>query len=186
MLNEKQFRERSSRELREIGKLALGLVADRDLFQRFELEVVQPNPELAGAGSSFLEMIRGAYTDATTMRLRRLLAPEAPLSLRRIIDQLADYPDQFHGKITQRELGDDSSELDKLATFLKENVEPHFSPHERTAGALASAQRELDRTLDRFIDLLKKYYWVVSDGYLDLEPKYSGDPLAVFRSAWMK
>jgi hypothetical protein len=186
MLNEKQFRERSSRELREIGKLALGLATDRDLFQRFELEVVQPNPDLVGNTTGFLEMIRGAYTDATTMRLRRLLAQEAALSLRRIIDQLADYPDLLHAKVTKRELSADSSELDKLATFLKENVEPHFSPRERTPGALASAQRELDRALDRFLDLLKKYYWVACDGYLELEPRYSGDPLAVFRSAWMK
>lgn len=186
MLNEKQFRERGSRELREIGRQVQGLATDRDLYRKLESEVVQPNPELTGNNSAFLEMVRGAYTDALTMRLRRLLATEAPLSLRRIIDQLADYPDLLHGKATRRELADDSSELDKLATYLKENVEPHFSPRERTPGALSATQRELDRSLDRVIDLLKRYYWVVCDGYLELEPKYSGDPLAVFRSAWIK
>jgi hypothetical protein len=97
-----------------------------------------------------------------------------------------EYPDLMYSKVTRRELGDDSAELDKLAMFLKENLEPHFSPHERTPGTLASSQRELDRALDRFLDLLKKYYWVACDGYLDLETKYCGDPLAVFRTAWMK
>jgi hypothetical protein len=186
MLNEKQFRERASRELREIGKQALALATDRDLYGRFEREVVQPNPELAGNGTAFLEMLRGAYTDATTMRLRRLLAPEANLSLRRIVVQLADYPDLLHQKITARELADDAAELGKLAAHLKEQIEPHFSPRERTPGALGSTNRELDRAMDRFCDLVKKYYWVVAGGYLDFEVKYTGDPLAVFRSAWMR
>jgi hypothetical protein len=186
MLNEKQFRERSSRELRQIGRQVLGLITDRDLYRKLESEVVQPNSELAGNSSPFMEMFRGSYVDAMTMRLRRLLAPEADLSLRRIIDQAVDYPDLIHEKATRREIGEDSAELDKLAAYLKEHVGPHFSSHEKTPGALSSTQRELDRALDRIIDLLRKYYWVVCDGYVDLEPKYSGDPLNVFRSAWMR
>ncbi len=39
MLNEKQFRERASRELREIGNRVLGLATDRELYQRLESEV---------------------------------------------------------------------------------------------------------------------------------------------------
>lgn len=186
MLNEKQFRERASRELREIGSQVKGLVTDRELYLRFESDVVQPNPDLAGNTSPFLEMVRGSYTDALTMRLRRLLAPEANLSLRRIIVQLGDYPDLLHEKATPRELADDAAELDKLATYLKEHVEPHFSPHERTVGALASTQRELNRTLERFVDLLRKYYWIACDGHLDLEVSYAADPMAIFRSAWLR
>src|SRR5690349_2559039 len=140
MLNEKQFRDRGSRELREIGRQIQAVATDRDIYRRLESDVVQPNPELAGNSNAFVDMVRGAYTDATTMRLRRLLAPEAPLSLHRIIDQLADYPDLLHSKVTQRELADDSSELDKLGAFLKEKVEPHFSPRERTPGALSATQ----------------------------------------------
>lgn len=186
MLNEKQFRERALRELRQVGSQVQGLATDRDLYRKIETEVVGANPELAGNNNLFLDLVRGTYTDATTMRLRRLLAPDANLSLRRIVVQLGDYPELLHQKVTARELADDAAELDKLSAYVKEHVEPHFSPHERTPGALASTNRELDRTTDRFVDLLKKYYWIVADGYLDLEVKYAGDPLAVLRSAWIK
>ena len=100
MLNEKQFRERASRELREIGNQVLGLCTDRELYRRLEARSSKLNPDLAGNGNAFLELVRGAYTDATTMRLRRLLAPEANLSLRRTIVQLSDYPDLLHKRST--------------------------------------------------------------------------------------
>lgn len=181
MLNEKQFRERASRELREIGNQAQGMATDREVYRRMESELLQPNPELAGNGNAFADMFRGAYADAMTMRLRRLLATEASLSLRRVIDQMVDYPDLLHQKVNIRELADDSGELEKMATLLKEQVEPRFLPRERTPGALAPTLRDLDRALELVIALLQKYYWVVCDGYLDFEPKLSGDPLAVFR-----
>ena len=47
MLNEKQFRDRAVRELREIGKQVLGLATDRDLYRKLEAEVIQPNPRLS-------------------------------------------------------------------------------------------------------------------------------------------
>lgn len=186
MLNEKQFRERASRELREIGNQALGLITDRELYRRLESDVLEPNPDLAGNNNAFLDLIRGAYADATTMRLRRLLAPEATLSLRRTIMQLGDYAGLFHQKLNARELADDAAALDQMATHLKQQIEPHFLARERTPGALAPALRQLDGALDLFSDLLKKYYWVLCDGYLDLQAKLSGDPLEVFRSAWIK
>ena len=43
--------------------------------------------------------------------------------------------------------------------------------------------RDLDRALGLVTDLLQKYYWVVCDGYLDLDVKLNGDPLAAFRKA---
>ena len=183
MLNQKQFRERAARELRQIGNQVSGLITDREIYRRTEREILQANPELAGNSYAFGDVFRGAYADATTMRLRRLLAPEASLSLRRVIDQLMDYPDLLHQKVTIRELADDSGELDKMATYLKEQIEPHFLPRERTPGALAPTLRDLDRALDLVSGLLQKYYWVVCDGYIDLEAKVSGDPLAVFRKA---
>jgi len=181
MLNEKQFRERAARELREIGNQAQGLATDREVYQRVENEILQATPELAGNGNAFADIFRGAYIDAMTMRLRRLLATESSLSLRRVVDQLMDYPDLLHQKVNIRELADDSGELEKMAILLKEQVEPHFLPRERTPGALAPVLRHLNRALELVIALLQKYYWVVCDGYLDLEPKLSGDPLAVLR-----
>lgn len=183
MLNEKQFKERATRELREIGLQVSGMAADREIYRRIESEILQPNSELSGTANGFADMFRGAHVDATTMRLRRLLATEASLSLRRVIDQLVDYPDLLHQKLNIRELADDSGELDKMATYLKEQMEPHHLPRERTPGALAPALRDLDRALDLVSGLLKKYYWVVCEGYLDLDAKPSGDPVALFRKA---
>ncbi len=186
MLNEKQFRDRAVRELREIGKQISSLAADRDLYRRLEADVIQPNASLSASGSAYLPMVRGAYTDATTMRLRRLLAPDAALSLRRLLSQISEYPAVLHDKLTDSELTRDLAELDRVGKYLKEHVDPHFSAHERTPAALATTNRELDKAIDLLLDCVKRYYWIVSDSYIDLEVNYSEDPLAVFHSPWIE
>lgn len=186
MLKEKQFRDRAGRELREIGKQVSSLATDRDLYRKLEAEVIQPNPQLSKNGSPYLAMLRGAYTDATTMRLRRLLAPDANLSLRRLVTQVSDYPEMMHDKLTTKELSGDIAELERVSVYLKEQVDPHFSNHERTPAALATTDRELDRAIDLLIDCLKRYYWIVSDSYIDLDVAYSEDPLQVFRFPWIE
>ena len=186
MLNEKQFRDRALRELREIAKQVQSLKTDRDLSRKLESEVVAANPQLAASTNPYLSMIRGAYTDATTMRLRRLFAPDANLSLRRLLAQIQQYPDMLHGKLTGKELSADLAELDRLGAVLKEHVDPHFAAHERTPAALESANRELDRAIDLLADCVRRYYWIVADAYIELEPTYAEDPLAVFRCAWIE
>jgi hypothetical protein len=186
MLSEKQFCDRASRELREIGVQVQSLASDRDLFRKLESEVVATNSRLSDNNAMFLATIRAAYTDATTMRLRRLFAPDANLSLRRIVAQFSDYPDLLHNKLTGKELASDLSDLDRTATYLKEHIDPHFISRERTLAALTSANRELDRGLDLLIDCLKRYYWLVADAHIDLEPASEQDPLAVFRFAWIE
>jgi hypothetical protein len=186
MLNEKQFRDRAVRELREIGKQVQSLVNDRTLYQKLESEVIAANPQLADSSNPYLLMLRGAYTDAATMRLRRLFAPDANLSLRRLVTQVADYPDLLHDKLTGKELAADSSEFDRLATVLKEKVDPHFSAHERTPAALASANRDLDRAIDLLADHVKRYYWIVADAYIDVEASGVDEALAIFRAPWIE
>lgn len=186
MLNEKQFRDRAIRELREIGKQVLALATDRDLYRKLEAEVIQPNPQLSKNMSPYLAMLRGAYTDATTMRLRRVFALDANLSLRRLVTQLSDYSEMLHGKLTAKELSGDIAELERVSVYLKERVDPHFSIHERTPAALATTDRELDRAIDLLIDCIRRYYWIVSDSYIDLDVSYNEDPLQVFRSAWIE
>ena len=186
MLNEKQFCDRAMRELREIGKQVLSLATDRDLYQKLEADVIPSNPNLSSTGSAYLSMLRGAYTDATTMRLRRLFAPDAALSLRRLLTQVSEYPALLHDKLTVKELSGDLAELDRLSLYLKEQVEPHFSNHERTPPALATTNRELDKAINLLIDCIKRYYWIVSDSYLDLDVSYGEDPLAVFRFPWIE
>jgi hypothetical protein len=185
MLNEKQFRERATRELHEIGKHVQSLVTDRALMRRLEAGVIAGNPALAGSLSPYLSLIRGAYTDATLMRLRRLCAPDANISLRRLIAQISEYPAMLHDKLTGKELASDIDTFEKLADTLKASIDPHFSAHERTPAALESANRELDRAIDHLSDCVKRYYWIVADAYIDVEPAIEGDPLAIFRSAWI-
>jgi hypothetical protein len=185
MLNEKQFRERAIREFREIGKQVQGLQTDRALYLKLESEVVAANSSLAESASPYLTLFRAAYTDATTMRLRRLFALDADLSLRRLVAQFSDYPDIWLDKLTGKELSTDVTDLERVATVLKLQLDPHFSAHERTPSALATANRELDRGIDLLADCVKRYYWIVSDSYLEVEPSHSGDPLAIFHIPWI-
>lgn len=186
MLNEKQFRDRATRELREIGKQVLSLATDRDLYQKLEADVIQRNSSLSAGSSPYLSMWRGAYTDATAMRLRRLFAPEANLSLRRLVTQVSDYPEMLHDKLTAKELSNDLADLDRMSSYLKEHVDPHFTDHERTPAALATTNRQLDRAVDLLIDCTKRYYWIVADSYIDLDISYAEDPLTVFRTPWLE
>jgi hypothetical protein len=186
MLNEKQFCDRATRELREIGKQIQGLACDRDLYRKLESDVVAVNPRLSDLSAAYPSMIRAAYVDATTMRLRRLYAPDANLSLRRLVAQFADYPDLLHNKLTGKELTSDLADLDRTATLLKEHLDPHFTNHERTAAALTSANRELDRAIDLLIDCIKRYYWICADAHIDVDPSFTDDPLAVLRFPWIE
>lgn len=186
MLNEKQFRERAIRELREIGKQLQSLVNDRELYRKLETNVISSNPELADSGNLYLDFVRGSYTDATTMRLRRMLAPDATLSLRRLITQASEHPEMLHDKLTGKELAADLAEMDNLHTVLKERIDPHFSGHERTPAGLESANRELNRAIDHLSDCVKRYYWIVADAYIDVEPSGADEALAIFRSPWIK
>jgi hypothetical protein len=186
MLTEKQFRDRAARELREIGKLVQTLATDRDLYRKLESEVIARNSELAHSSNQYLFLIRGSYTDAATMRLRRLFAPDANLCLQRLIGQISEYPDMLHDRLTGKELAHDLAEIEKLRTVLKSQLDPHFSNHERTPSALDSANRELDRAIDLLRDCIKRYYWIVSDAYIDVDPTPASDALAIFQKPWIE
>ncbi len=187
MLSEKQFRERAKVELREIGKQVASLATDRDIYRKLESEVIATNPRLESSRNAFIVMVRGAYADAMAIRVLRLLdADSSGLSLRRVLAQIGEYPQLLHDKVGDREFANDSATLERAAANLKAAVDPHFSHHERTPSALASTHRALDEAIDAMIATLKTYYWVVGDGYLDLEVKYAEDPLAIFRFAWIE
>ena len=187
MLSEKKFRERTKAELREIGNQVASLVADRDIYRKLETEVIKKNSRLQHSRSAFLDMVRGAYTDAMAVRMLRLLeADSSGLSLRQAMTQIGKYPQLLHDKVGEREFANDGAALDRAAANLKAVMAPHFSHHERRPAALASMHRALDEALDLMIATLKTYYWVVAEGYPALEPKYAEDPLAIFRFAWME
>jgi len=185
MLSEKQFRERTKSELRQIGDRVLALATDRDIYWKLEREVIQNNPQLSGARSELLDMLRGCYTDAMVARLLRLLDGEDDgVSLPRVLAQLADYPELLHDRITESEFADDRGALERAAARLRSFSGSHVSRHERTLSALASTHRELDAALTVVIAVVETYYWIVTDGYIDLDVEYSEDPLSILQFAW--
>ena len=185
MLSEKQFRERARTELWQIGEQLKALAADRDVYWKLEREIVERNPQLKHGRSAFLDMLRGCYVDAMTARVLRLLQPaDADASLPRILEQLTQYPDLLHGKLSQREFADDRKGLQQAVVNLKRAAVPRAGHHERTLSALATAHRELDAALDLMISNVKTYYWIVSDGYIDLDVIHGEDPMAIFQFAW--
>ena len=185
MLSEKQFRERSRSELQHIGRQVQAMAADRDVYWKFEREIVEPNPQLKNGRSVFLDMLRGSYVEAMLARVLRLLQPgECEVSLPRIVEQLTQYPDLLHDRLTQREFADDREALQEAVVRVKRATVPRAAHHERTLSALACAHRELDVALDLLLALTKTYYWIVADSYLDLEVGHGDDPMAVFQFAW--
>jgi hypothetical protein len=185
MLSEKQFRERTKVELREIGKQVASLATDRDIYRKLLTEVMAKNPRLRDSRGPFIPMLCGAYTDAMAVRVLRMLDAEGSgLSLRRVLGQMGDYPELLHDKVAEREFANDCAALGRVGENLRVVWDPHFS--HRTPSALVSTHRALDEALDTIISTLKTYYWVVAEGHLDLEPKYAEDPLEVFRFAWME
>ena len=187
MLSEKQFRERTKVELREIGKQVASLATDRDLYRKLERDVIAQNSRLQDSRSPFLAMVRGDYADAMTVRVLRLLEAESRgLSLRCVLAQIGEYPQLRHDKVGDREFVNDCAVLERAGENLREVWDPSFSPRERTPSALAAIHRALDEAIDAMIATLKTYYWVVAEGHLDLEPSYAEDALAIFRFAWIE
>jgi len=186
MLSEKQFRERAKSELWQIGNQVLSLATDRDVYRKLEREVIQPNAQLCDARNDLLDMIRGAYTDAMTARLLHLLdAEDGSASLPRVLAQLTECPALLQDKITDSEFADDRGALERVAKNLQSVAAPHFGRHERTLPALGAAHRELDAAIDLMIEMVKTYYWIVTGSYIDLDVRFSDDPLAIFQSAWV-
>lgn len=185
MLSEKQFRERAKSELREIGNQVLALTSDRDIYWKFEIEIVQANPQLAEARSEFLDMLRACYVDALTVRVLRVLdGEEGGVSLPRVLAQLAEYPELLQDKITETEFAEDRGALERSAANLRKLAAPHVGHHERTLSALAAVNRELDTAIAGMIEAVETYYWIVTESYIDLEVKYSHNPLAIFEFPW--
>jgi hypothetical protein len=185
MLSEKQFRERTKVELREIGKQVASLAADRDIYRKLETEVIPKNPRLQNSRSAFLDMVRGAYTDAMAIRVARLADPDniIGLTLPRVLAQIGEHPELLHDKVGDREFARDCAALERAGERVREVWDPHSS--HPTPSALTATHRAVDEALDLMISTLKTYYWVVAEGHLDLEPSYDEDPLAIFRFAWV-
>ena len=188
MLSEKQFRERATVELREIGKQVAGLATDRDLYRKLEHDLIAQNPRLQNSRNPFLDMFRGAYTDSMAIRVVRLTDADNMVgpTLGRLLAQIGEYPQLLHDKVGDREFANDCKALKRTGESLREAWDPSFSPRERTPSALAATHRALDEAIDTMVTTLKTYYWVVAEAHLDLEPSYAEDPLGIFRFPWIE
>ena len=185
MLSEKQFCERARTELRQIGEQVRSLATDRDVYWKVEHEIVGQNPQLHDRHSVFLDLLRGAYADAVSARLLRLLdRTDDGSSFLQVLSQLADYPQLLHDKITDRELANDRQALERAASDLKQVSHSHLAHLERRLSALAAVHRAQDTTIDLLTSTLKTYYWIIAGNYLPLDVEYAEDPLAIFRFAW--
>ena len=115
MLSEKQFRERAKVELRQIGKQVTSLATDRDIYWKLERDVIARNPALQSP-NPFIDMVRGAYADAMATRILRLLDSQVSgPSLLRVLQQIGDYPQLLHDKVSEREFADDRASLQQAA-----------------------------------------------------------------------
>lgn len=187
MPDSKDFREDAIRELREIRDEVVDLATDRDIYWRFEREVVQRNRRLLTIRSAFLEMLRGTYVDSATMRVRRLIdKDQRTISLRRLLVQLARYPDLIEGKLGVEALNRDAAELDSVGDKIKNYVDQHVAHHDRMQTALVPTHRDLNDAIDTVIRLLKKYYGVLAGGDIDVIVSYLEEPLAVFHFPWIE
>jgi len=180
MLSEKQFCERTRVELRHLADQVLSLVTDRDVYLRWEKELVATSPQLRET-HAFVDMVRGAYIDAMVFRALRLL--EGSGSLSQVLARIAEYPQLRHDKVSDREFADDRAGLQQAATDLAQLQQPHFSHRERTLPALESVHRALNKALDAMSGNLQTYYWIVAEGHLDMDVKHDGDPLQGLRPA---
>lgn len=184
MLSEKQFRERAKTELRQIGEQLLSLATDRDVYRRFERDIAANNPQLQAARSEFIDMLRGSYAVSMTTRISALLDCERDPCLAEVLKALAQHQQILQDKLTEREFSEDRAALQQAFVRLRRAMSPYSAHHERTMPALAALHREVDAALDLMIETVKTYYWVVAGGYLELEVKYSGDPMSIFEFAW--
>ncbi len=182
MDSEHRFRERTRAELQEISEQVLALATDRDVYWKFEREVMA-NRESGEASSPFADLVRGAYVDAMTARLSRMLDPQnSGLSLRRVLSDIRIQPELLHGKLSVDEFEREIVFLDRLARRINTAFEPHITRRERTLPTLAATNRLIDEVIEQLVAIVRTCYWIVAEKHLDLHVKYGEDPLAIFRA----
>jgi len=155
-LSSKNFRERALQELLALRNEVIDLATDRDIYWRVEREVIQCNPRLLSIRSAYLDMVRGAYADAMSSRVRRLIDKGRPtISLRRLLVELRGYPELFCNRVTPAELERDIEELHRTTRKIKDFVDQHVAHHQRNPVATVPTHRELNEGIDTLIAVLR-------------------------------
>src|SRR5664280_650951 len=156
-LSSKNFRERALQELLALRNEVIDLATDRDIYWRVEREVIQCNPRLLSIRSAYLDMVRGAYADAMSSRVRRLIDKGRPtISLRRLLVELRGYPELFCNRVAPAELERDIEELHRTTRKIKDFVDQRVAHHQRNPVATVPTHRELNEGIDTLIAVLRK------------------------------
>ena len=115
--------------------------------------------------------------------LRLLDGDSGGLSLPRVLAQTGGLSRSCCTTASDREFADDRGALERAAARLKR--------YARRILRITSARcRRWPPRIASWIGALtvistvKTYYWIVTDGYIDLDVEYSEDPLSIFRFAW--
>jgi hypothetical protein len=186
MLSSSNFRMRAAQELNEIRNEVLDLATDRDVYWKVQREVIQQNVRLLTTRSPFLDMLNDAYAHATASRIRRLVDHDyRAVSLRRLIEELAQYPDLLAGKMSLDDLKQHLAELDGTCKKVKDYVDKFVAHHDRSRSVPVPTHRELNEAVDTLIATFRKYYALINDTDIDVVVSYLEDPLSIFRFAWM-
>jgi hypothetical protein len=137
--------------------------------------------------STFFDLLNDSYAHATASRVRRLIDRDArTVSLRRLIEGLADHPDLLAGKISVSDLKCDLSELEVACKDVKEYVNKCVAHHDKSSLAAYPTHHELNKAVDTLIATFKKYYALIIGADVDVVVGYLEDPLSIFRFAWIE
>jgi hypothetical protein len=186
-LSSENFLERASLELLEIRDEIIDLAADRSTYWKVQHEVIQRNAKLLTTRSPFFDMLNDAYAHAAAMRVRRLVDKDnRTISLRKLLQDLMEYPDLLSGKITESELESDIAELSRGTSKIKDYVDQFIAHHDRTPDTSAPIHRELNTAIDVLIRLFKKYYAVLKGSDIEVTVSYLEDPLRIFQFPWIE
>lgn len=149
--------------------------------------MIQRNSRLLRTRNPFLDMMNDAYAHATASRVRRLIDRDSrTVSLRKLIEEIAGYPDLFVGRASPEDVQSHLAELDKTCKKVKDYVDQFVAHHDRSSSAPVPTHRELNEAIDTLITTFKKYYALINNADIDVGVSYLEDPLSIFRFAWIE
>jgi len=185
-MNSSNFRARAAQEMIEIRNEVQDLATDRDVYWKVQRDVIQKNARLLTTRSPFFDMLNDAYAHATASRVRRLVDHDSrTVSLRRLIAQLAAYPDLLAGKMSADDLKRDLAELDTTCKKVKDYVDQFVAHHDRNSCAPAPTHRELNEAVDTLVAKFRTYYALIHNADIDVVVGYLEDTLSIFRFPWI-
>jgi hypothetical protein len=186
MLSIASFKLRATDELVELRGEVLALATDQDIYWKIQREVIQKNSRLLTMRSAFFDMMNDAYAHSTASRIRRLVDRDSrTISLRRLIEELASYPDLFRGKLTLQDVRDDLMTLDQTCGKVKDYVDQFVAHHDRKSTATIPSHHELNEAIDTIVATFKRYYAVFTGADIDVVVSYLVDPLTIFSFPWV-